>query len=146
MKQIIFHIDVNSAFLSWTAVEQLKQGAEVDLRTIPSIIGGNQESRHGIVLAKSMPAKKYGIVTGEPVVNAFRKCPELVMASPNHKMYGEYSRKLMEFLSGYTPDIEQVSVDECYMDFTGIAHRYASPVAAAFEIKDAAFLATSIFS
>lgn len=137
MKQIIFHIDVNSAFLSWTAVEQLKQGAEVDLRTIPSIIGGNQESRHGIVLAKSMPAKKYGIVTGEPVVNAFRKCPELVMASPNHKMYGEYSRKLMEFLSGYTPDIEQVSVDECYMDFTGIAHRYASPVAAAFEIKDA---------
>ena len=137
MKQIIFHIDVNSAFLSWTAVEQLKQGAEVDLRTIPSIIGGNQESRHGIVLAKSMPAKKYGIVTGEPVVNAFRKCPELVMASPNHEMYGEYSRKLMEFLSGYTPDIEQVSVDECYMDFTGIAHRYASPVAAAFEIKDA---------
>lgn len=137
MKQIIFHIDVNSAFLSWTAVEQLKQGAEVDLRTIPSIIGGNQESRHGIVLAKSVPAKKYGIVTGEPVVNAFRKCPELVMASPNHKMYGEYSRKLMEFLSGYTPDIEQVSVDECYMDFTGIAHRYASPVAAAFEIKDA---------
>ena len=137
MKQIIFHIDVNSAFLSWTAVEQLKQGAEVDLRTIPSIIGGNQESRHGIVLAKSMPAKKYGIVTGEPVVNAFRKCPELVMASPNHKMYGEYSRKLMEFLSDYTPDIEQVSVDECYMDFTGIAHRYASPVAAAFEIKDA---------
>ena len=123
--------------MSWTAVEQLKQGAEVDLRTIPSIIGGNQESRHGIVLAKSMPAKKYGIVTGEPVVNAFRKCPELVMASPNHKMYGEYSRKLMEFLSGYTPDIEQVSVDECYMDFTGIAHRYASPVAAAFEIKDA---------
>lgn len=137
MKQIIFHIDVNSAFLSWTAVEQLNQGAEVDLRTIPSIIGGNQESRHGIVLAKSMPAKKYGIVTGEPVVNAFRKCPELVMASPNHEMYGEYSRKLMEFLSGYTPDIEQVSVDECYMDFTGIAHRYASPVAAAFEIKDA---------
>lgn len=137
MKQIIFHIDVNSAFLSWTAVEQLKQGAEVDLRTIPSIIGGNQKSRHGIVLAKSMPAKKYGIVTGEPVVNAFRKCPELVMASPNHKMYGEYSRKLMEFLSGYTPDIEQVSVDECYMDFTGIAHRYASPAAAAFEIKDA---------
>lgn len=137
MKQIIFHIDVNSAFLSWTAVEQLKQGAEVDLRAIPSIIGGNQESRHGIVLAKSVPAKKYGIVTGEPVANAFRKCPELVMAPPNHKMYGEYSRRLMDFLSGYTPDIEQVSVDECYMDFTGIAHRYASPVAAAFEIKDA---------
>ena len=139
MNQIIFHIDVNSAFLSWTAVEQLKQGSEVDLRTIPSIIGGNQESRHGVVLAKSVPAKKYGIVTGEPVANALRKCPNLAMAPPNHKMYQEYSARLMAFLSDYTPDIEQVSVDECYMDFTGIAHRYASPVAAAFEIKDAVY-------
>lgn len=139
MQQIIFHIDVNSAFLSWTAIEQLKQGAEVDLRTIPSIIGGNQESRHGIVLAKSISAKKYGIVTGEPVANALRKCPNLTMAPPNHKMYHEYSKKLMAFLKNYTPDIEQVSVDECYMDFTGIAHRYASPVAAAFEIKDAVY-------
>ena len=139
MRQIIFHIDVNSAFLSWTAVEQLKQGAEIDLRTIPSIIGGNQASRHGIVLAKSVPAKKYDIVTGEPVSNALRKCPDLVMAPPNHKMYHEYSQRLMKFLSNYTPDIEQVSVDECYMDFTGIAHRYSSPVAAAFEIKDAVY-------
>ena len=139
MNQIIFHIDVNSAFLSWTAVEQLKQGIEVDLRTIPSIIGGNQESRHGVVLAKSVPAKKYGIVTGEPVVNALRKCPDLVMAPPNHKMYQEYSARLMEFLSNYTPDIEQVSVDECYMNFTGIAHKCASPVSAAFEIKDAVY-------
>lgn len=139
MQQIIFHIDVNSAFLSWTAVEQLKAGSECDLRTIPSIIGGNQESRHGIVLAKSVPAKKYGIVTGEPVANAFRKCPNLTMAPPNHKMYQEYSKRLMAFLMNYTPDIEQVSVDECYMDFTGIAHRYTSPVSAAFEIKDAVY-------
>ena len=140
MQQIIFHIDVNSAFLSWTAVEQLKNGAEEDLRTIPSIIGGNQESRHGVVLAKSIPAKKYGIVTGEPVANAFRKCPNLVMAPPNHKMYTEYSKRLMQFLrENYTDEIEQVSVDECYMNFTGIAHRYASPVAAAFEIIDAVY-------
>lgn len=139
MNQIIFHIDVNSAFLSWTAVEQLKNGTKVDLRTIPSIIGGNQKSRHGIVLAKSVSAKKCGIVTGEPVVNALRKCPELVMAPPNHKMYAEYSNRLMEFLKSYTPDIEQVSVDECYMNFTGIAHRYVSPVAAAFEIKNAVY-------
>ena len=139
MQQIIFHIDVNSAFLSWTAVEQLKAGSECDLRTIPSIIGGNQESRHGIVLAKSVPAKKYGIVTGEPVANALRKCPNLTMAPPNHKMYREYSKRLMAFLMNYTPDIEQVSVDECYMDFTGIAHRYTSPVSAAFEIKDAVY-------
>ena len=139
MQQIIFHIDVNSAFLSWTAVEQLKAGGECDLRTIPSIIGGNQESRHGIVLAKSVPAKKFGIVTGEPVANALRKCPNLTITPPNHKMYQEYSKRLMAFLMNYTPDIEQVSVDECYMDFTGIAHRYTSPVSAAFEMKDAVY-------
>lgn len=140
MKQIIFHIDVNSAFLSWTAVEQLKNGSEVDLRTIPSIIGGEQESRHGVVLAKSVSAKKFGIVTGEPVANALRKCPNLVMAPPNHRMYNEYSRRLMQFLrEHYTDEIEQVSVDECYMDFTGIAYKYASPVAAAFEIKEAVY-------
>ncbi len=140
MKQVIFHIDVNSAFLSWTALEQLKNGTEIDLRTIPAIIGGDQQSRHGVVLAKSVPAKKYGIVTGEPVVNAFRKCPELTVAPPNHKMYQDYSKRLMQFLiKNYTDEIEQVSVDECYMDFTGIAHRYPSPVAAAFEIKDAVY-------
>ncbi len=139
MKQIIFHIDVNSAFLSWTAVEQLKNGAEFDIREIPAIIGGDQQSRHGIVLAKSVPAKKYGIVTGEPVAHALQKCPNLQMFPPNHKMYHEYSDRLMAFLMEYTPDIEQVSVDECYMDFTGIAYKYYSPVEAAFEIKDAVY-------
>ncbi len=133
---IIFHIDVNSAYLSWTAVEELKNGAERDLRKIPAIIGGDQESRHGVVLAKSVSAKKYGIRTGEPVANAFRKCPGLTMESPDHKLYREYSRRMMEFLYTYTPDIEQVSVDECYLDFTGIAHRFLSPVEGALEIKD----------
>ncbi|WP_461810026.1 Y-family DNA polymerase [Faecalimonas sp.] len=136
MTPIIFHIDVNSAYLSWTAVEKLKQGEEADLRKIPSIIGGNKESRHGVVLAKSVPAKRYGIRTGEPVVNAFRKCPNLVMEPPNHKMYSIYSKKLMKFLRQYTSDIEQVSVDECYMDFTGISYKYNSPVDAAVEIKN----------
>lgn len=65
MAKVIFHIDVNSAYLSWTATEQLKNGAEIDIRTIPAIIGGDQKSRHGIVLAKSIPAKRYGIHTGE---------------------------------------------------------------------------------
>ncbi len=133
---IIFHIDVNSAFLSWTAVEELKNGAERDLREIPAIIGGDQQSRHGVVLAKSIPAKKYGIRTGEPVANAFRKCPNLTMEPPDHKLYREYSRKLMEFLYTYTPDIEQVSVDECYLDFTGIAYQFSSPVEGALEMKN----------
>lgn len=136
MSSVIFHIDVNSAYLSWTAVEKLKNGAAQDLREIPSIIGGDQKSRHGVVLAKSVLAKKYGIRTGEPVANAFRKCPNLVMESPDHKMYRQKSAMLMEYLRSFTTKIEQVSVDECYMDFTEIASKYASPVSAAFQIKD----------
>ena len=136
MRQVIFHIDVNSAFLSWTAVEKLKNGSDRDLRNIPSIIGGDQQSRRGVVLAKSVPAKKYKIQTGEPVANALRKCPNLVMASPDHEMYKEYSRRLMEFLKTYTPDIEQISIDECFLDFTGIAKNYTSAVEAAIDIKN----------
>ena len=136
---IIFHIDVNSAFLSWTAIERLSQGETVDLREIPSIIGGDSATRHGIVLAKSIPAKAYGIQTAEPVANAFRKCPNLVMVSPNHKRYQEYSRALMDYLSDICPDIEQVSIDECYMDYSPIAAKYSSPEVAATLIKDSVY-------
>lgn len=127
MQSIIFHIDVNSAYLSWTALEQLKKGAYQDLRQIPAIIGGDMEKRHGVVLAKSIPAKKYGIQTGEPVVNAFRKCPSLVMAAPDHTLYAQRSREFMSYLLQICPDIEQVSVDECYMDYTPVSENYTSP-------------------
>ena len=133
---VIFHIDVNSAYLSWTAVEELKNGKKRDLRQIPAIIGGDQKTRHGVVLAKSISAKKYGIHTGEPVANAFRKCPGLVTAPPDHKLYRRYSDRLMEFLQSYTPVIEQVSVDECYMDFYENVKDYHSPVEGAMEIKN----------
>lgn len=136
MTPVIFHIDVNSAFLSWTAVEQLKKGAAQDLREIPAIIGGDQKSRRGVVLAKSIQAKKYGIRTGEPVANAFRKCPNLVMEAPDHTMYREKSHELMEYLRTFTKEIEQVSVDECYMDFTSVSWKYHSSIDAALEIKN----------
>ena len=136
---IIFHIDVNSAFLSWTALDKLQQGNPVDLRTIPAIVGGDTSTRHGIVLAKSIPAKAFGITTGEPVVNALRKCPNLVMAAPNHNMYREKSRQLMDHLSAICPDIEQVSIDECYMDYTPIAGNYDSPEEAAAYIRNSVF-------
>ena len=136
---VIFHIDVNSAFLSWTALSKLEQGDSVDLRTIPAIVGGDTSTRHGVVLAKSIPAKAYGIATGEPVVNALRKCPGLVMASPNHNMYRQKSRLLMEHLSDICPDIEQVSIDECYMDYTPIASKYNTPEEAAAFIRRSVF-------
>ena len=132
----IFHIDVNSAYLSWTSVENLKTGNGPDLREIPAIIGGDQKTRHGVVLAKSIPAKKFGIHTGEPVVNALKKCPNLVMAPPNHDLYHTYSCRMMDFLHSLTPDIEQVSIDECYMDYSPIAAQYSSPEAAAAYIRD----------
>lgn len=136
MDKIIFHIDVNSAYLSWSALEKLHSGSAVDLRTIPAIIGGDMAKRHGVVLAKSIPAKSYGIVTGEPIVNAMRKCPGLTLEAPDHELYDRRSRELMRLLSDICPDIEQVSVDECYMDYTPIRRQYASPEAAAHLIKD----------
>lgn len=136
MKDIIFHIDVNSAFLSWSAVQMLEDGYETDIREIPSIIGGDKQSRHGIVLAKSVPAKAYGIVTGEPIVNAQRKCPNLAIYPSNHALYKEKSSAMIDYLKTLTSDIEQVSIDECFLYFTPIANRYESPIAAATEIKD----------
>lgn len=133
---IIFHIDVNSAFLSWTAVKMLAEGSKIDLRNIPSIIGGDQKKRHGVVLAKSVPAKKYGIVTGEPIANALQKCPDIMIVPPEHDYYHIQSERCMELMRRFTPEIEQVSIDECYMDYTGIQHNYASPIDAANEIKN----------
>lgn len=136
MSRIIFHIDVNSAFLSWTAVEKQKQGDPLDLRSIPAIIGGDSEKRHGIVLAKSLSAQKLGIQTGEPIAQALRKCPTLVIESPDFPTYRKYSQKMMEFLHTITPDIQQVSIDECYLDYTPIAHLYPSPEVLARQIQD----------
>lgn len=136
MERIIFHIDVNSAYLSWSALEKLHNGSDVDLRTIPAIIGGDMAKRHGVVLAKSIPAKAYGVVTGEPIVNALRKCPGLTLEPPDHKLYSRRSRELMTLLSDFSPDLEQVSVDECYMDYTPIRRQYSSPEEAAHMIKD----------
>lgn len=134
--KIFFHIDVNSAFLSWSALEHLALGEETDLRTIPAIVGGDTSTRHGIVLAKSIPAKAYGIQTGEPVVHAFRKCPGLRMVAPNHALYSSQSAALMDFLCNFCPEIEQVSIDECYMNYTPVAQKYPSPVEAATLLKN----------
>lgn len=135
-EKVIFHIDVNSAYLSWTAVKMQEEGFKVDIREIPCIVGGDKKSRHGIVLAKSISAKQYGVKTGEPVVNALKKCPHLEIVPPEHDYYNEQSKSLMNLLKEYTPDIEQVSVDECYMDYYGICSKFNSPIEAANEIKN----------
>lgn len=136
MSDIIFHIDVNSAFLSWSATYMLENGYETDIREIPSVIGGDKKARHGIVLAKSISAKSYGIITGEPLVNALKKCPQLEVFPPDHTLYKEKSNSMISYLKTLTSDIEQVSIDECFLLFTPIAKNYESPIKAAEEIKN----------
>ena len=137
MDPIIFHIDVNSAFLSWEAVYRIRElGDSVDIREIPCVVGGSEEARHGIVLAKSESAKKYGIVTGEPLVDARRKCPILTTVPPRFPIYVEYSNKLMTLLQDYSPDICQYSIDESFVDMTGTTQLFGPPIEAATKIKD----------
>ena len=135
MSRIIFHIDVNSAFLSWTAVERLNKGEPIDLREIPSIVGGDSETRHGIVLAKSIPAKKYGIVTGEPIAMALRKCPELVCVPPDFPLYARNSRRMFEILSDYSDRIEQFSIDEGFLEYSGMEKLLGPPLETAEMIR-----------
>ena len=118
MERKILHIDVNNAFLSWTAINMLNNGEEIDIRNIPSIIGGDESKRRGIVLAKSPPAKKFGIVTGEPIYMARKKCPEIKIYPSNYKLYKYYSNKLYELFLEYTEYVERFSVDECFLDMT----------------------------
>lgn len=122
----IFHVDVNSAFLSWSALKKLEEDPEsTDLRTIPSAVGGDTATRHGVITAKSIPAKRYGVQTGEPVVQALRKCPSLVLVRADFKVYRSYSRALMEILREYTDLVEQASIDEAYLDMSGSPYRLA---------------------
>ena len=137
MRRVIFHIDVNSAFLSWEAVYRLYHlGGQVDLRRQVSAIGGDMAMRHGIILAKSIPAKKYHIKTGETIVEARQKCPELILVPPNYGLYEQCSKAFMDILHQYSPSVEQYSVDEAFVDMTGTEGLWGDPMIAATRIKD----------
>lgn len=134
---LIFHVDVNSAFLSWESAHRLSENPDAqDLRLINAVIGGDEEQRHGIVLAKSPSAKRYGIQTGEPLAQARRKCPDLVIAPPNHALYAEYSKRFIKILEEVAPTIEQCSIDEAFCDMTGTTKLYGDPVVFAHQLKD----------
>ena len=135
-ERLIFHIDVNNAFLSWTAVLLLKQGYKQDIRTIPAIIAGSESERRGIVLAKSPVAKKMGIKTAETIYQAKKKCPNLQIFPPNHRWYYQESKKLFEYLSQYSPLLEKFSIDECFLDMTGTNYLYKDYYQLAIKIKE----------
>ncbi len=134
-ERIILHIDVNSAFLSWEATYRLQHGATLDLREVPSVVGGDEESRHGIVLAKSVPAKKYGIQTGEVLWQARSKCPNLIIVPPDYSLYMQCSTALIDLLYEYSPLLERYSIDECFLDITE-ALKSKKPLDIAWEISN----------
>ncbi|MCL2859275.1 MAG: DNA polymerase IV [Oscillospiraceae bacterium] len=139
MERLILHVDVNNAFLSWTAVDKLSKGGTFDIRTVPSIIGGDEAQRHGIVLAKSTPAKKLGIKTADPIYFAKQKCKDLLIFPANFEVYKKYSNALYEILTNYTDRIERFSIDECFMDMTGCTMNYNSIMDIAKEVSARVF-------
>ena len=135
MEREILHVDVNNAFLSWTAVEKLKNGETLDIRTIPAIIGGDEAQRKGIVLAKSNIAKQFGIQTGEPIFFARKKCPNIQIFQSDFNVYRKYSNALYNLLLEYTDKIERYSIDECFLDLTGYIPKPKKLIDIAYEIS-----------
>ena len=135
MERLIFHVDVNSAYLSWEAARRVANGEE-DIRLIPSAVGGDREKRTGVILAKSIPAKKYQVRTGEPVAIALRKCPQLYLVKPDFRLYEQNSRAFMDVCRKYAPVVEKFSIDECFLDMSGTQRLYPNPSAFAMRMKN----------
>lgn len=135
-KRYIFHVDANTAYLSWEAVYRLQHGDSLDLRTVPSVVGGDPATRHGIVLTKSIPAKKFKIQTGETLYSALQKCPELIIVRPHYALYRQCSDAMVEILKEYSPHIQRFSIDECFLDFSDMKLLANDPVKTAYDLKD----------
>lgn len=136
-ERVIFHVDANSAFLSWSAAYRVKVlGESTDLRDIPSVVAGDKASRHSIILAKSTPAKKYGIQTGEPLFQALEKCPNLAVVQPDYALYVEASRHFVAMLREFSPVVEQYSIDEAWVDMTGTKRLFGDPRLAAEKMRE----------
>lgn len=136
LDQVVFHIDVNSAFLSWEAVYRLRHlGGAKDLRGEIAAVGGDMAKRRGIILAKSLEAKKFGVRTGEPITDALKKCPQLIIVPPHYNLYQQSSKAFMEILREYSPDVEQYSIDEAFIDMTGMEALFGPPEQAAETIR-----------
>ncbi len=132
----IFHIDVNSAYLAWEATHRLENGDPVDLRLIPSVVGGDPKTRRGIVLAKSIPTKPYGIQTGEALNKAYAKCPILTIVRPSYGLYMKCSNAMKSILEEYSESVQRFSVDEFFVEFTNYSNLYGDTLTLAHTIKD----------
>ena len=129
MSRIIFHIDVNSAFLSWSAVKMLREGGQ-DLRLVPSVVSGDPSDRRSIITAASLPAKKLGIKTAQPVSMALRTCPSLVIVGGDWGWYKQCSAGFIDICRSYSPVLQQFSIDECFIDMSLRCKREDAPAVA----------------
>lgn len=136
MERVILHVDCNNAFLSWTAVNMLHKGSKVDIRKRYAVIGGDEAQRRGIVLAKSMLCKSKGVITGETLYSARKKCPYLEVYKPEFSIYKRYSDMMWVYLSNYSDKIERYSIDECFIDYTDSYKLFGDPVKLAYKIKE----------
>lgn len=136
MERLIFHVDVNNAFLSWSAIDMLKSGSKLDIRNIPAVVAGDEKERKGVVVAKSYPAKKAGIKSGEPLYQARKKVDKLYIVKTNKTSYYKYSNEFYKILCKYSPIVERYSIDECFMDMTGTSKIFGDPIKLAYKIKD----------
>jgi DNA polymerase-4 len=136
MDRIIFHIDVNSAYLSWSAEQRMQQGDSLDIRTVSAVIGGDEASRHGIVLAKSTLAKKYGIKTGNPLREAYNLCPNLIVIPPDYNLYVKASQAMVNIFHDYSPRVQQFSIDECFLDYSNMSYHHGAPLEVAHTISN----------
>lgn len=134
--RVIFHVDVNSAYLSWEAVYRLQHGDSLDIRTVPSVVGGDEASRHGIVLAKSIPAKAYKIQTGESLYAARQRCPGLIVVPTHYDLYMQCHKAMVSMLEEYSPSVQIFSIDECFLDYTNMEGILGPPIDTANLIRE----------
>ena len=134
MDRIIFHIDVNSAFLSWTAVKMMREG-KPDIRLVPSVVSGDPNDRRSIITAASIPAKKLGIKTAQPVSMALRTYPQLVIVGGDWTWYKQCSESFISICRSYSPVLQQFSIDECFIDMS-FRCKPENAVAVATRLKD----------
>ena len=136
MERIILHIDVNSAFLSWSAIKLLREGYSKDIRNEISVIAGDPSKRHGVIVAASIPAKRIGIKPPTTLFEARKIYKDIIVVKPEKEFYSFCSKKLIQFLKSIFPKLEQYSIDECFIDYTEMKSIYGDEVKYAYKLKD----------
>lgn len=136
MERIILHIDVNSAFLSWSALKLLEEGYKRDIRNEVSVIAGDPNKRHGVIVAASIPAKRLGIRPPVNLYEARKKCKNLIIVKHDYNYYYTKSKQLMDYLKSLFPEVQQFSIDECFIDYSSMKKLYGDEVKYAYKLKN----------